>query len=266
MLRFGTLQLSWSHIQLPVSAIASPTPPAAATTRCPLRGVGGNPLRTTLHPRTRGFSAEDNAPAAGREPPSPSPCKPAFDGTAARPSPACPRPARSAAPGPGDLRIGGSWGSGGQAGGGRPRTRHARQLQRWRATRSALARKTVSACRSHAGQCGRPALQNGHQLDHRGDHQRRPHTTYSRANGRWHQINWTKLSVKLDGDVGIKSGQQGSDVAALPTLVLVLNIKFNPLISVVAILGARAAFITIVFFHSFLDVVCHLATGFKFPI
>ncbi|SOO27040.1 hypothetical protein XAP6164_120004 [Xanthomonas phaseoli pv. phaseoli] len=79
-------------------------------------------------------------------------------------------------PGPGDLRIGGSGGSGGQAGGGRPRTRHARQLQRWRATRSALARKTVSACRSHAGQCGRPALQNGHQLDHRGDHQRRPHT------------------------------------------------------------------------------------------
>ncbi|SOO02924.1 hypothetical protein XFF6960_730004 [Xanthomonas citri pv. fuscans] len=28
----------------------------------------------------------------------PLPCKPAFDGAAARPSPACPRPARSAAP------------------------------------------------------------------------------------------------------------------------------------------------------------------------
>nr|CEO96486.1 hypothetical protein pXCCB1459_0057 [Xanthomonas campestris pv. campestris] len=33
--------------------------------------------------------------------------------------------------------------------------------------------------------------------------------TYSQASGRWHQIKWTKLSVKLDGGVGIKSGQQG---------------------------------------------------------
>lgn len=52
----------------------------------PIRGVGGDPLRTTPHPRTRGVSAESNAPAAGREPPSPPPCKPAFDGAAARPS------------------------------------------------------------------------------------------------------------------------------------------------------------------------------------
>ncbi len=70
----------------------SPTP-APTTTRCPIRGVGGDPLRTTPHPHTRGFSAESNAPAAGREPPSPPHCKPAFDG---------------AAPEPGDVPIGGS--------------------------------------------------------------------------------------------------------------------------------------------------------------
>ncbi len=97
----------------------SPTPPAALpTTRCPIRGVGGNPLRTTPHPRKRGFSAESNAPAAGREPPPPPHCKPAFDG-AASPSAACPRPARSAAPEPGDLPIGGvrgkRWASWGRA-------------------------------------------------------------------------------------------------------------------------------------------------------
>lgn len=147
-------------MQLTRCAIVSPTP-APTTTRCPIRGVGGDPLRTTPHPHTRGFSAESNAPAAGREPPSPPHCKPAFDG---------------AAPEPGDVPIGGSGGSGGQAGGGRPIARAARQLQRTRRTRPALARKTVSACQSHAGQCGRPALQNGHQLDHQRDHQRRPHT------------------------------------------------------------------------------------------
>jgi hypothetical protein len=84
---------------------------------------------------------------------------------------------------------------------------------------------------------------------------------------------WTLAPNKVDEAIS-QTGRRrwyqkrsaGSDVAALPTLVLVLNIKFNPLISVVAILGARDAFITIVFFHSFLDVVCHLATGFKFPI
>lgn len=55
----------------------SPTPPPALpTTRCPIRGVGGNPLRKTPHPRKCGFSAESNAPAAGREPPSPSPANP----------------------------------------------------------------------------------------------------------------------------------------------------------------------------------------------
>lgn len=94
-------------MQLTRCAIVSPTP-APTTTRCPIRGVGGDPLRTTPHPHTRGFSAESNAPAAGREPPSPPHCKPAFDG---------------AAPEPGDVPIGGSGGSGGQAGGGRPLAR-----------------------------------------------------------------------------------------------------------------------------------------------
>ncbi|KLA90010.1 hypothetical protein XEUV181_15305 [Xanthomonas euvesicatoria] len=32
---------------------------------------GGTPLRRTPHPQTRGFRAEDNAPADDREPPSP---------------------------------------------------------------------------------------------------------------------------------------------------------------------------------------------------